>query len=134
MPHVEMTIGLTCSATPEYNVVEATDETGEKSEAQEAPRMSYAEARKVRGRWEGDILNTARTWVHSTTDKAREWQPRSFVAYTEVDVQGTLNDAWVGGADTVDVAVVTAWGSLFHHFDFVQMLVTSTWEQKARAL
>ena len=56
------------------------------------------------------------------------------MAYTDVDVQGTLNDAWVGGGDSVDVAAVTAWGSPLHHFDFVQMLVTSTFEHKARAL
>ena len=95
--NVEMTIGYKCLATPVHNVVEATGETGWKAEAQEPSCMLYEEARKVRGRWQVDVLKTARTWVHSTTDKAREWQPRKFVAYTEVDVgHGTLGSLGLG--------------------------------------
>ena len=48
MPRVEMTIGYKFLTTPEYNVVEATGDSGWKAEAQEASRMSYEEARKVR--------------------------------------------------------------------------------------
>ena len=97
--------------------------------------MSYEEARKVRGTWQVDLVKTARTWVHSKTDMERPWQARKFVAYTEVDVQSRLNDAWVRGDDSVDVAFVTDWGSPYlHHFDFGQMLVTSSLTHKARAL
>ena len=59
--------------------------------------MLYEEARKVRGRWQVDVLKTARTWVHSTTAKAREWQPRKFVAYKEVDVVQDPDDEERGG-------------------------------------